>query len=205
MLRIWISSFIPKDIPGRTMPVPDGSGRTMMPGPTPLNDCFLTDQRGFAAEPTAASRMRSLVEIDEAGLTLVAQRHHCDNTVEVDCEDGDVECDLPPDPSGLTVVDFQSTGAGCSFRFKGAANNPCFSGSPYIEWIVSVAVTRSGGRFTVAAQPGSVVEPFPAFEMYATTGGPAKALFQVPPNAGAGPGDLYGPPNKPVSGSVTVP
>ena len=45
----WINAFIPGSIPGLTRIVPAGphAGRTMIPGPTFANDCFLTDQRGL--------------------------------------------------------------------------------------------------------------------------------------------------------------
>lgn len=66
-LKIWISSFIPKDIAGYTMAVPGQAGRSMIPGPTPLSDCFHTDQRGFSSDPNASARMRSLVELRVAG------------------------------------------------------------------------------------------------------------------------------------------
>ena len=62
--NIWIASFIPKDIANYTKAVPGGGGKTMIPGPTGLNDCYLTDQR--SSHQADASRTRSTVEINTA-------------------------------------------------------------------------------------------------------------------------------------------
>lgn len=207
MLKIWIASFIPQTIAGYTKPVPGGGGKTMIPGPTPASDCFLTDQRSFSVTPTAASRTRSSVEIDLNTMTLQSQQHHCDNTVEVDCEDGEVECNKTPDNGRLKVEGFDSAGAKCAFSFAGGAGNPCApAGAPDIDWLVHVAVEKqAGNKVVVSLRPNSVVEPFPAFEMYASLNGMAKEVFRRSPDPGATPWDLYGDPNKLVTGSATLP
>jgi hypothetical protein len=139
-------------------------------------------------------------------MTLVAQNHHCDNTVEVDCEDGDVECNKPPDAGKLKVKSFTSSGTKCSFSFDGGAGNPCAGAlAPDIDWLVNVTVERQGGGISVTLAVGSLVEPFPAFEMYASLNGATKQLFQRSPDPGATPWNLFGPPNKPVSGNVIFP
>ena len=206
-LKIWITSFIPKDIAGYTKPVPGGGGKTMIPGPTPVNDCFLTDQRSFSNSPNASSRTRSSVEIDMEKMTLLSQQHHCDNTIEVDCEDGDVECDQTPDKSKLKVNGFASSGTKCSFSFAGGAGNPCAGPvAPDIDWLVHVTVQKQGASTVVVKlESGSLVEPFPAFEMYASLNGTTKQVFQRPPDPGATPWNLVGPPNKSVSGAVSFP
>ena len=203
-LTIWISSFIPRDIAGYTVQIPGGAG-TAIPGPSPISDCFLTDQRGFAATRTASARMRSLAEIDPARMTLVGQDHHADATVECDCEDGEVECSEAASTAGLTVTGFTSSAGRCSFRFHGAAGNPCFAGAPAIDWRIDVEVSREGANTVVEVKPTSRIEPFPAFEMYAALGGATKALFREMPNPGTTPWNLVGPPNKPVSGRVSFP
>src|SRR4051812_27133264 len=101
VLTIWISCFIPKEIAGYTRPLPGDATKTMIPGPTPISDCFLTDQRSFSNSPTASSRMRSAVIIDASSWGASSTNHHCDNTVEVDCEDGSVECDQRPSAQDL--------------------------------------------------------------------------------------------------------
>ncbi|MBI2740132.1 MAG: hypothetical protein HYX38_26750 [Rhodospirillales bacterium] len=205
-LKIWIASFIPQNIAGLTTPVPNGGGKTMIPGPTPVSDCFHTDQRSFSDSPDRSSRMRSIVEINPANMTLASQNHHCDHTVECDCEDGDVECDKLPDSSKLKVENFTSSGSKCSFSLTGGAGNPCAGAlAPLIEWLVRVSVEKQGASVVVKLADGSLVEPFPAFEMYASLNGTTKKLFQRPPDPGATPWDLFGAPNKSVSGSASFP
>ena len=205
-LQIWICSFIPKDIAGYTRTIPAGGGKTMIPGPLPVSDCFHTDQRAFSSQPTVSSRTRSKIEIDTATMTLAAQNHHCDPTVECDCEDGDEECNKVPDSSGLKITGFQSSGTACSFTFEGGAGNPCAGRlAPDIDWLVKVEVKKQGASVSVKLGAGSLVEPFPAFECYASLNGVTKTLFQRPPDTGTTPWNLPGPPNKPVSGSVAFP
>ncbi|QSX73999.1 DUF3238 domain-containing protein [Lysobacter arenosi] len=204
-IKIWIASFIPRQIDGYTHPVP-GGGTTMIPGPTTLSDCFLTDQRSFSSSPNASSRTRSLVEVNLGSPQPVSVVHHCDSTVEVDCEDGEIECNQTPDSSGLKITNFSSTATRCTFTFEGGAGNPCAGPlAPDIDWLVHVVVERSGDTVTVKIGTGSLVEPFPAFECYASVGGTTKALFQRPPDPAATPWDLPGAPNKTVTGSVAFP
>lgn len=205
-LRIWIASFIPSNIANYTKPVPQHAGKTVIPGPWAGSDCFWTDQRSFSDSYIAPSRMRSLVEIDTVTLALQSQSHHCDNTIECDCEDGAEECNKTPDSSALRVDDFSVAGSKCTFTLNGVAGNPCFLVAPKIEWAVNVVIEKSGNAFTVKLGPNSLVEPFPAFEMYTSlNGSAARALFTRAPDAGTTPADLVRPPNKPVVGSVTLP
>lgn len=60
-VKFWINAFIPRDVSGYTKPVPGGPhrGKTMIPGPNPVSDCYLTDQRDFSNDIHAKSRMHS--------------------------------------------------------------------------------------------------------------------------------------------------
>jgi hypothetical protein len=58
---------------GYTKALPNGGGMTMIPGPSPTSDCFLSDQRTFSNSPTVSSRTRSTVEIDATTMTLITQ------------------------------------------------------------------------------------------------------------------------------------
>lgn len=202
-LKIWISSFIPFPIAGYTKDVPGQAGKGMIPGPTLLSDCFHTDHRGFSSNPNASARMRSLVELATADFALVSQDHHCDFTVECDCEDGEEECRDEPRKAGLLVKDYQTSAGACSFRFLGGAGNPCATGAPEINWSVLVEVKRvAGGKVQVSALTGSKVEPFPAFEMYASLNGTIREVFKVGPLPGTTPWNLFGDPNRQVSGTA---
>lgn len=204
--RLWISSFLPKDINNLTVNCPSKPGQTMIPGPIPgVSDCFLTDQRSFSPDPKALSRIHSIANLKLLlGNFSMTSGIRADNTVEVDCEDGDVECDRAPDTSALRVLMDTTPG---SFRaevhFKGGANNACFTGSPQIDWDVSVAVQiRQGRTGRVTIQPGSKVEPFPAFEMYFDNGREILSLARLEPLHGSGPWSLSGSPNRNIAGQL---
>lgn len=205
-MRIWIASFIPKLINDYTQTVPDGSGRTMIPGP-PLTGCFLTDQRSFSNSPTASSRTRSAITVNMANMTLQSHVPHCDNTIEVDCSTGQVTCDKSPDSSRLKIENVATSVNVLSFTLSGGAGNPCVGAvAPDIDWLILVEIRKqSATTAQIIVKSGSMVEPFPAFEMYATWNGATKTLFTRPPDSGATPWNLIGPPNKPVTGSVSFP
>jgi hypothetical protein len=204
--RIWINSFLPRDISGLTIDRPSNLSQTMIPGPIPgVSDCFLTDQRSFDADPKASSRIHSMANLNfRLGDFSMTSEARADNTVEVDCEDGDVECDRAPDASSLRVNMMTSSGSFRSeIRFQGGANNACFTGSPQINWDVMASIQiRSGRTGRVTVQPGSKVEPFPAFEMYFDTGREILSLAKLEPLAGSGPWNLPGSPNRNIAGRI---
>ena len=199
MARIWINAFIPEELPDLTQRVPAGTheGATMIPGPVPgVSDCFLTDQRAFSDDPSASSRMHSLVEIDLQNGILKNEEHRSDPTIEIDCEDGDEECNRSATTSGLTVQDFASedvdSGKQMSFRFVGEASNSCFTGAPDIDWNVALKVTFHPAESDVVVDVEGEIDPFPAFEMYAEIdGGFPEVLFKNLPDVGSSPADLW--------------
>jgi hypothetical protein len=206
-MKIWISAFIPKTIPSYTLPMPNGSGKTMIPGPTAINDCFLTDQRDFSDNPTASSRMRLTVDIDMSSLQIQSWQPHCDNTVKVDCGNGIAACNQTPDVSGLKVENISTNGSVLVLSFTGGAGNPCVPVvAPEINWDIKIEVRKTGATAaSVSVLAGSLVEPFPAFEMYVRWNGATKTLFRRSPDPGTSPWNLFGPPNKPISGSAVFP
>lgn len=201
-LTIWIAAFIPRDISGLTRPVPGSPSMTMFDGP-PGFGCFYTDHRDFSSAITS-SRMRSRVVIDIVRMTLLSQDHDSNNTVSVDCASGAIGCNRKPDTSDLKVVNYTSTSNTATFTFSGAGHNPCVPLAPDINWSVNVRVNLEGSSsISVSVLNGSLVEPFPAFEMYVDFNGETKTLFTRPPDPGATPWNLFGDPNKAVTGSVT--
>jgi hypothetical protein len=56
--RIWLAAFVPAHVPGLTMEVPDGSGRTMIASDSRPGAGFLTDQRPFSASADEPARLR---------------------------------------------------------------------------------------------------------------------------------------------------
>ena len=202
-LIIWISSFIPANVPGLSRPVPGSPNLAMIPGPLPVSDCFHTDHRGFSTSSAAPARIHSKVEISTADFTLIGETHRCGKTIECDCEDGAVECDKTASSAGLKIAAYQKRPSGCSFQFTGGAGNPCHTFAPEINWLIKVEVKRVGAGVQVAVLPGSLVEPFPAFEMYAVLGGTVKTLFRRSPNPGSDPSDLLNDPTEIVTGTVS--
>jgi len=204
-MKIWISSFIPKDIDDLTLPVPNGGGDTMIPGPIPLvSDCFHTDQRGFLKNSNASSRMQSIINIDIGNMKSLGHIGRCWETIECDCEDGEKECEKTSSTSGLKYKDEISSSFHLNFTLEGAANNPCFFGSPDIDWIIYVHIKKyADGKIKVEATSDSRVEKFPAYEMYVEQDGAVETLFRRSPDKGATPGDLIGVATQHVTGVVT--
>lgn len=210
-IKIWLNAFIPDNIPGLTRRVP-GAGvhrnKTMIPGPTVVSDCFLTDQRGFSSNPAASSRMHSEISIDvtvPAAPREINQIHRCDETIEVDCEDGDQECNGRAAINRMKFNNLRFVGGKILVDVVGAANNPCFTGSPDIDYKGTVEITVIPQRLIAQVAFNGLIEPFPAFEMYAAVnGGIGVPIFRVNPLPGATPGNLFGNANRPVSGTVEL-
>ena len=203
-VKFWINAFIPRDIPSLTGTVPSGphSGKTMIPGPTPINDCFLTDQRSFSNEIHARSRMHSEFKVTVNGSQLeFTQWHNCDETVEVDCESGEVECEKIGSTSDMEFSFPSNPDPTRPFQitFDSGSSNPCFSGSPTIDYEGTVTIDLKNRRLEFDGK----VDEFPAFEAYATINdGAGIALFQIEPEEGKGPADLIGDANISVSGKL---
>ncbi len=203
-LRIWINAFIPEEVyaaDGKTpvtLRVPDGphKGKTMLLGPSEtFSDCFLTDQRSFDQDPSAKSRMHSMVTIDLRERS-VSDAPRCDTTFEVDCEDGDVEDTGTSSTKRISVnevtVDEVAWGTRYSFVMDAAARNPCHP-SPDLEWEIRVVVFVSHDRSNIWVSVWGRIDEFPAFEMYAKAGeGPVQTVFQLAPEPGKTPADLFG-------------
>jgi hypothetical protein len=214
-VQIWLKAFIPGSLSGLTRTVPSGphGRKTMIPGPTFIHDCFLTDQRSFSNGLRAPSRMTSAINIDVLTPRVVSQTHSCDPTVEVDCEDGAVECQRSGNTSRMKFSNFNCLSP-CSaaprtmtVQLKGAANNPCFMGSPDIDYRGTVTIQISSLASGQVAQVSfnGFVDDFPAFEMYASiNGGAGMPLFQLNPLPGKTPANLFGDANRPVRGSVRL-
>lgn len=207
-IRLWVNAFIPKTIKGLTRVVPAGThkGKTMISGPTLVNDCFLTDQRTFSDDSKACSRLHGevIVSINSDGKYVIKSHSvRCDETIEVDCEDGDEECkkSAKTDRLKLTLDAKKSTVDTIVISVSMAANNPCFTPSPDIDIAGEFRVDLKN---RTAAFDGKV-EPFPAFEGYVTFGKKTEKLFTREPNPDSSPKNLVGDADQPVSGKATFP
>ena len=187
-VKVWINAFIPLNILGYTQRVPAGihTGKTMIPGPNPLSDCYLTDQRDFSNQIHAKSRMHSEVKLVFSGnKPILTQWHNCDQTTELDCGDGDVESTKK---GSISRMNFRllptSTSKRAIVSFNCSASNPCAPTSRIIGDI------DYNGTLTIDHAARSVkfdgkIDQFPAFEAYATINDSAGiTLFREPPPAG---------------------
>jgi Putative peptidoglycan binding domain/Protein of unknown function (DUF3238) len=133
----------------------------------------------------------------------VFQWHNCDPTVEIDCEDGTVECEQRGDTSRMQFSNLRGfDGSLVQVDVVAAANNPCVTGSPDIDYqgTVTIDTTRRLVEFD------GVIDAFPAFEMYASAdNGPAAAVFRTMPLPGKDPWNLPGDAERFQSGSAELP
>ncbi len=202
-VKVWLNAFIPKTIEGLTRPVPNRPGETMIDGPVPfVSDCFLTDQRSFDPKIDAKSRMHSEIEIDLVDGRETSHFHKCDPTEEVDCEDGSTECKKSCSTSRMQFSSVRASPSGAIEVDLGAAsNNPCFSGSPDIDYFGKISVNPVARTVEFDGK----VDDFPAFEMYATASGESGVgMFQKSPPKGNTPGDLFGPISRKVKARVKI-
>ena len=186
-VRVWLNAFIPRDIDGITVPVPPGAyaGKTMIHGPIPgISDCFLTDNRDFDSDINASARMHSEIIIDFSdplNPIIISQIQKCNNTIEIDWEDGDEECVRSADSSrmefrNLHFASLKGGVIGSSFEIVLVAGNPCVTGAPDIDYKGTIIVNPSLRQVCF----NGFIDSFPAFEMYAAFDEEsAKPIFQA--------------------------
>jgi hypothetical protein len=231
ILAVWISAFIPKDVPDYTKVV-NASGRfsgihskkTAVPLPksarlNPLNlikniDAgYLTDQRGFSDTLPAglmpSVRMRSLAELSFGPTQLVnsltKQVHESTGTTEVDM---DIGTQLGFKLADMSRCSWSMAEDGSSIKLlvKGQAADPLVSVAADIDYEGTFTVTQDNptpGNVTVEFD--GKIDQFPAFECYAQMNGVTKTIFTAPPPAGNTVMSLPGPANIAITGKVTFP
>jgi hypothetical protein len=132
-------------------------------------------------------------------------------TTRVSCDRGAVQCERKAGSDRIRAKNFSSdTLADGNSRYfvtlEAAAGNPCVElaglsiPSPDIDWVIRVSVLfeRATGKARVSFD--GMIEPFPAFEMYATLNGPRPTvLLQEGPMPGSSPWNLPGSPNRAVT------
>ncbi|HEY0640895.1 MAG TPA: DUF3238 domain-containing protein [Pseudonocardiaceae bacterium] len=194
----WIKVFIPEAVPGAIDGVGSAHGRRLLVGPCAwFTDCLHTDDRGFSADIAAPCRMHSEFALDLATQEL-RQHHYCGETVEYDCDDGDIECRATADTSrmrfsGLRWRDHDAL----ELDVLAAATNPCLGGSPALGFAGTFTIDLAHRALTFDGR----VKPFPAYEAYVTVnGGTATTLFTLSPRGTVT--DLAAPATDPVRASI---
>lgn len=183
-VKVWVNAFIPKDIPGQTVSV-TGPGPHFGKTALSFGNYFLTDQRSFSADINASHRMQTVVNVDFTTKS-VQGASNCNETVRL----GDnflVECQQTATASNLLIKSI-SVGKtpdgkdGYYFTIEGGAKNPCVAYTPNafvpeINWKLIVFVLKDSNDKISIGLDGTI-EPFPAFEMYASVdNAAAKQIF----------------------------
>lgn len=167
-ISAWLKVFIPDDIPGTVDGHGAAAGHKLLVGPCSwFNDCFHTDNRGFSPDVSASCRMHSEFQLDLTSHEL-RQTHYCGETIEYDCEDGDIECRATADTSNMGFSNLRwQDGSTIMVDLAGAATNPCMLGSPKLGYTGTFAVDLAARTVAFSGR----VNRFPAYEAYATVNG----------------------------------
>jgi hypothetical protein len=189
-VTLWTNAFIPANVPGLTKPVAAGPhrGKTMITGPV-FSESYLTDNRSYDSKWGASSRGRARATIKLATAELSGIQVVCDVTHEIHSTTGAEICAKAGDAKRIKFGAASNNGGIVRVDFAGEANNPCYAGSPDIEWSGSVTINSATGKLRFKGSTGL----FPSFEMYAARpGGPPVKVFQVDAKSGsAGPWWLW--------------
>jgi Protein of unknown function (DUF3238) len=201
-VKVWLNAFIPAGVPGKTIPaVGPHAGKTMLDGP-PGSGCYLSDNRGFDAAIHAPSRMHAEIEIDVAGPSERFRWTNCDETHEIDCTTGAALCTRKGSTAAMRFTGLRGSSASLiEFDMTGASNNPCYGGSPDIDYEGKVSIDVPGRRVAFDGK----IDDFPAFEMYATAnGGAGSPLFTTMPLPGKDPFNLFGKAARAQTGTAAI-
>jgi Protein of unknown function (DUF3238) len=166
-----------------------------------VTDCFLTDDRSFSSDVRASSRLHSEIEIDLSGTTPreIFQTHSSSGTVEIDCEDGDLEGTGFAQNKGKGFTDLRIISPGVNVKFEGAASDPLVKLAPQVNYKGTYIIDIPQRKVSFIG----LVEPWPAFESYAAiNGGAGQKIFQVPPEPGNTSWNLFADANRPVVGTT---
>lgn len=197
-VKAWIKVFIPGDYPDTIDGVGAASGQKLIVGPCSwFNDCFHTDNRTFSDNIGASCRMHSEFELDLANYEL-RELHYCGETVEYDCEAGDIECRATASATGMQFYNLRwHDDTTILLDVSGLANNPCLRGSPDIGYLGSFAIDLAEHTVSFDGR----VHGFPAYEAYACINGVhTGTIFTYGPRGG--PADLTETVSDPVTGTA---
>lgn len=222
-VKVWLNAFLPAHIDGLTISVPHGefAGKTAIPHPAREKWLYLTDQRTFSADlgSGTTSRVHSEIEIDIPGRTIVGPNrgtHRADPTTELLRETFERTGNVARGKTNriafeLLTVDEVSSPSGAvpvmKIGLKGAVSNPKSPSSRLfgdIDFKGVLMLTIHSPR-SVEARFVGMVEPFPAFEMYASADGqPPVTVFVFSPNPGTSTRNLPGWPTRSVDSCAVL-
>jgi hypothetical protein len=203
-VTLRLRAFIPKDHPtnpGYVRPVPSPPGSWMIPGPLPefikllpvdsikaAADCFLTDNRGFSSERSAAfnskvwSDFSLVVSYGQVSIEPMSGVHRAGLSTRVNCSKGQIVAEKPglfDGPFGVRALGRPTAEDGkVEVIGQAAIGNPHVLGAPMIDYSFDFICDLKTKRLTYALTVGT----FPAFEIYAfrANGTPITILQVVP-------------------------
>jgi len=200
VVDFWVKAFIPLHVDSVTKVYPKDKSKSMIHGIPIIGDCFLTDQRSFSSANGASARMHSetWIWIKPNGYTW-SQDHHCGETVEVDCEDGDVEGRKTQNANGMKFTQKEGSSNRVVLAYKASASNPLVSLAPDVDVEGTLTLDKVNGYIEFVGR----VDDSPAFEAYVTINGSAPhTIATLGPKPGAGPSSLIGGANRDFRGRV---
>jgi hypothetical protein len=217
-LIFWMSAFIPYHVPGYTKVVAAGihasKSAVPLPGTARINPFnlfksanvgYLTDQRSFSNAIAASARMKCVIEIDTASMTMINQSHHTSGTTEVDIITGNVSGNKNADMSDCKYTVEKNPGSGI-FKAKlyASAGDPLVSTAAHIDYkgTLTVTATGTGSNRKIKVDFDGKIDDFPAFEAYAIYLNTTKTVLQKAPPPNNTVLDLLGGAKNPVNGSV---
>jgi len=128
-----------------------------------------------------------------------SQNHWCTETVEVDCEDGDIEGRKTQTNENMSFKLRSGSTSKVVLDFKAARNNPLVRLSPDVDMNGVLTVDRVNKFVEFKGK----VDDFPAFEAYVQiNGGPIRTVALLGRKPGAGGSSMVGGANRAFSGRV---
>lgn len=175
-LLIWINAFIPKDIANQTTKIQGPGpyfGRTAL---SFMESYFLADQRTFNSDVNASHRMQSVVKIDFLDESILGNSN-CNPTIRL--TNGFIEsCHSTASSTNMQITNMEVKPTldgkmGYYFSLKAGSKNPCVeyipdAFVPEINWAINVVIINDTSTGRIYATLEGIIEPFPAFEMYAS-------------------------------------
>jgi len=159
-LVVWINAFIPRDVPGYTVPIMRGenAGKTAVPLPglsripvpitnnliKPPNTGYLTDQRSFSSSANASVRMQSFITII-LPTGQVSGLHQTSGTTEVNMETGETRDNADADMSDCQHSPAYDVGYGVAESLYSRRNMLRYGPDPkgYLNFSVFIGLKAS--------------------------------------------------------------
>lgn len=199
-IHVWVNAFIPKTHP--QLPdyiTPTAAGTYVLKAPdkaaaSPIQQeralvgtCFLTDNRLFATDPLASSRLSVEFDLVVEGRNLSIKQHdgrqiiRASPSTNVECASGKVLSEKPNDNLYSEVGDVKKSDFMRSVFLKASAGNPYFAASPKIDVTMSIQFFVMDRSVDIKGTIGN----FPSFEGYyqLNDGAPVKIMNTGPAGA----------------------